>query len=132
MIHVHGRSGDPTQRDVGQTSGSPTSQKMLLDNLLTAPGIRLNAAFFQPGSRTGWHSHSNGQLFIVQQGRGIVASEGTLSVARAGDIIYSPPGEKHWHGAAPDSFFMYMAASLGDTTWLDQEVLDPDYLAAFA
>jgi quercetin dioxygenase-like cupin family protein len=131
MLLKHGRSSDATLSDVGQSSGTLTPRKMLLDNLLDAPGIRVGAAVFQPGTRTGWHFHTEGQLFLVEHGRGIVVSRDAASIATAGDLIYSPPGEEHWHGADPTSVFIYTVVSLGETKWLDSEVLDHDYLAAF-
>jgi quercetin dioxygenase-like cupin family protein len=55
---------------------------------------------FEPGARTAWHSHPLGQSLIVTAGCGLVQSWGALvEQIRPGDVIWSSPGEKHWHGA---------------------------------
>jgi quercetin dioxygenase-like cupin family protein len=127
VLHHHGRAGTPTRRDVGKCSGEPVAGVMSLDTLLEAGNVRVNAAVFQPGSRTWWHFHTEGQLFLVDYGRGIVANRsGDVRVVEAGDLVYTPPGEEHWHGAAPDSIVVYTSISLGDTNFLD-EVLEEAY-----
>ena len=60
---------------------------------------------FAPGARTAWHSHARGQILHVTQGIAWVRSRGGEKVElHAGQTVYCPPGEEHWHGAAPDSF----------------------------
>ncbi len=55
---------------------------------------------FEPGARTAWHSHPLGQTLIVTAGSGLVQSWGEkIEKIRPGDVIWSAPGEKHWHGA---------------------------------
>ena len=55
---------------------------------------------FEPGARTAWHSHPLGQALIVTAGFGLVQSWGEpIEKIRPGDVIWAPPGEKHWHGA---------------------------------
>jgi quercetin dioxygenase-like cupin family protein len=90
---------------------------------------------FAPGARTAWHSHSRGQTLHVTQGIAWVQSRGSEKVeAHAGQTLYCPPGEEHWHGAAPDSFMEHLAMlDQGDdpatsTTWLEH-VSDEEYLA---
>jgi len=66
-------------------------------------GSRLLAAnvTFEPGARTAWHTHPQGQLLIVTEGCGRAQRlGGPMEEIRAGDVIWFPPGEKHWHGAA--------------------------------
>lgn len=100
------------------TTGQPGD--VLIDNLLTAEGISVNGAMFKPGEHTYWHSHENGQLFIVTSGEGIIATrDGRVNIVRAGDVIFTPPGEEHWHGASPDCFVTYTSASLGKTTFAE-------------
>jgi quercetin dioxygenase-like cupin family protein len=56
---------------------------------------------FEPGARTAWHTRAFGQTLIVTFGCGRVQREGgSIEEIRAGDIVWFPPGEKHWHGAA--------------------------------
>src|SRR3982074_41602 len=55
---------------------------------------------FEPGARTAWHTHPLGQTLIVTAGCGGVQREdGEKEEIHPGDVIYFPPGEKHWHGA---------------------------------
>ena len=67
-------------------------------------GVTINTVNFTPCARTYWHSHEKGQILIVVAGRGLVQADGgPVCVMRAGDTVWAPPGERHWHGAAPDS-----------------------------
>lgn len=55
---------------------------------------------FLPGSRSNWHTHPAGQVLIVTEGIGWVQEEGGEKIVmRPGDVIWTPPGVKHWHGA---------------------------------
>jgi quercetin dioxygenase-like cupin family protein len=57
---------------------------------------------FEPGARTAWHTHPLGQTLIVSAGRGLVQCwDGPIEQIGPGDVVWSPPGEKHWHGASP-------------------------------
>jgi quercetin dioxygenase-like cupin family protein len=100
---------------------------------LTMPatdGVTINTVDFTPGARTHWHSHESGQILQVLAGRGLIQSEGgPVHVLRAGDTVWAPPGERHWHGAAPDSFMVHTAISLGVTAW-EIPVTDDEYTAA--
>jgi quercetin dioxygenase-like cupin family protein len=96
--------------------------------LASTDGVVINTVNFTPGARTFWHSHELGQILQVVAGRGLVQSAGgPVRVLRAGDTVWVPAGESHWHGAAPDSFMTHTAISLGATQWADA-VSDTDYL----
>jgi len=99
---------------------------------LTMPatdGITINTVDFTPGARTHWHSHERGQILQVLAGRGLIQSAGEpVHVLRAGDTVWVPAGERHWHGAAPDSFMVHTAISLGVTAW-EVPVTDEEYAA---
>ena len=57
---------------------------------------------FEPGARTVWHTHPLGQTLIVTAGLGRVQTwGGPVDEIRPGDVVWFPPGEKHWHGASP-------------------------------
>lgn len=72
--------------------------------------MRANIVRFAPCARTAWHTHPLGQTLYVTEGRGLVQSRGQEIVEiRPGDVIYTPPGEWHWHGAAPDHFMTHLA-----------------------
>ena len=65
---------------------------------------------FEPGARTAWHTHPLGQTLIVTAGCGWAQREGgTIEEIRPGDIVWYPPGEKHWHGAAPTTAMTHIA-----------------------
>ena len=71
---------------------------------------------FEPGARTAWHTHPLGQTLIVTAGYGRVQREGgPIEEIRPGDVVWFPPGEKHWHGASPDTAMTHIAI---------QEVID--------
>ena len=77
----------------------------------TAPS-RLSGArvTFEPGARTAWHTHPLGQTLIVTAGTGRVQRWGDpVDEIRQGDVVWIPPGQKHWHGAAPNSSMTHMA-----------------------
>jgi quercetin dioxygenase-like cupin family protein len=72
--------------------------------------LRANMVRFAPGARTAWHCHAVGQTLHVTEGVGLVQSRGDkVVVLRPGDIVYTPPGEWHWHGADPDHFLCHLA-----------------------
>ena len=65
---------------------------------------------FEPGARTAWHTHPLGQILIVTAGCGRVQREGgPIEEIRPGDVVWFPPGEKHWHGAVPDTAMTHIA-----------------------
>ncbi len=65
---------------------------------------------FEPGARTAWHTHPLGQTLIVTAGFGRVQRwGGPAEEIRPGDIVWFPPGEKHWHGAAPQTALTHIA-----------------------
>lgn len=65
---------------------------------------------FEPGARTAWHTHPLGQTLIVTAGCGRVQREGgPIEEIRPGDVVWFPPGEKHWHGAAPTTAMSHIA-----------------------
>ena len=71
---------------------------------------------FEPGARTAWHTHPLGQTLIVTSGRGWAQQwGGPVEELAPGDVIWVPPGEKHWHGATPTTAMTHIAI---------QEVLD--------
>jgi quercetin dioxygenase-like cupin family protein len=87
---------------------------------------------FEPGARTAWHSHPLGQTLIVTAGTGWTQCEGEARVEiRAGDVIWCPPGHRHWHGATATSAMTHIAIQEAlngsPVTWMEQ-VSDEDYL----
>lgn len=65
---------------------------------------------FEPGARTAWHTHPLGQTLIVTAGCGLVQRfDGPIEEIHPGDIVWFPPGEKHWHGATPSTAMTHIA-----------------------
>jgi quercetin dioxygenase-like cupin family protein len=65
---------------------------------------------FEPGARSAWHRHPLGQTLVVTQGCGWVQSEGGPKVEiRAGDVVWCPPNERHWHGATSTTAMSHIA-----------------------
>lgn len=101
------------------------------------PPSRLVAASvsFTPGARTNWHSHADGQTLHVTEGVGLVVNrDGQTIRVRAGDTLWTPPGEEHWHGGTTDNLMCHLALSEGGddgdgTSWLEP-VTDAQYEAA--
>jgi quercetin dioxygenase-like cupin family protein len=74
--------------------------------------MRLNAGSvtFEPGARTAWHTHPLGQTLVITAGLGWVQTEnGPIEEVRPGDVVWFPPGEKHWHGATPTTAMTHIA-----------------------
>ena len=69
-----------------------------------------NTVTFEPGARTAWHTHPLGQVLIVTAGLGRVQRlGGPVEEIHPGDVVWFEPGEKHWHGAAPDTAMTHIA-----------------------
>jgi quercetin dioxygenase-like cupin family protein len=102
-----------------------------------APG-RATASLvnFEPCARTDWHTHPLGQILIVTCGCGWVQSWGAAkSIVRAGDIVVTPPEEKHWHGATTTTAMSHIAiteALDGKAVEWMEKVTDDQYLAELA
>ena len=97
--------------------------------------VRVMAVRFTPAARTAWHSHAVGQTLYVTEGRGRAqARGGEITEIRPGDIISTPPGEWHWHGAAPDHYMTHLSITEGvapddsraESDWGEQ-VTDDEY-----
>ena len=86
---------------------------------------------FEPGARTNWHTHPLGQTLLIVEGQGQVQHwGGPVQNVRPGDVVWIPPGTKHWHGASPRSAMQHWAVAEqldGRTvTWLEP-VTDAQY-----
>lgn len=107
------------------------------DPVIEAPAparIRAARVSFEPGARTAWHTHPLGQTLHVLSGVGRAQVwGGPVREIRAGDTVWIPPGEKHWHGAAPSTEMVHLAMQEAldgvHVDWLEQ-VTDADYAQA--
>ena len=72
--------------------------------------VSAGSVTFQPGARSAWHTHPLGQTLIITSGLGWVQYEGgPIEDVRAGDVVWFPPGLKHWHGATPTTAMTHIA-----------------------
>ena len=97
------------------------------------------AAFvhFTPGARNAWHTHATGQTLHCTEGYGLVVTDDEVIALRPGVTAWTPPGQRHWHGAAPDRFMTHLAISSIPTdpstgaVWGEMPT-DDEYAAAVA
>ena len=84
-----------------------------IDPLFQAPDparVSGGSVTFEPGARTAWHTHPLGQTLLITSGFGWVQREGgPKEDVRPGDIVWFPPGLKHWHGATPTTAMTHIA-----------------------
>lgn len=104
---------------------------VMLFNSFDKDRVQGASVTFQPGARTAWHTHPLGQTLIVTAGVGRVQRlGGPVEEIRAGDVVWFEPGEKHWHGAAPDMAMTHTAIQeVQDGKAVDwmEKVSDADY-----
>jgi quercetin dioxygenase-like cupin family protein len=108
-MEIHRGGTRPTRRGPKQYfTGS-----VLQDPIIEAPEparVRSTRVTFEPGARTFWHTHPYGQTLYVLAGVGRAQMwGGPLREIRAGDVVWFAPGEKHWHGAAPNTSMVHVA-----------------------
>ncbi|GAA1274480.1 hypothetical protein GCM10009677_29690 [Sphaerisporangium rubeum] len=97
-------------------------------------GLRAQRFSYVPGSRSGWHVHDGEQALYVLHGRGVIAREGEPEgvAVGPGDWVHVEPGEKHWHGAAPDATFVHLAVTASGATHWHGPVTEEEYETASA
>jgi quercetin dioxygenase-like cupin family protein len=132
-MDIHPGGSRPSRR----ASGEYFTGTVWQDSIVEAPAparVRALLVSFEPGARTNWHTHPLGQTLYVVSGTGRVQSfGGPLREVRAGDVVWFPPQEKHWHGAGPTTTMVHIAIqeSLDGKTveWLEK-VTEEQYKAA--
>jgi quercetin dioxygenase-like cupin family protein len=101
-----------------------------LKGLVSDPNVIVGVGnvTFEPGCRNNWHIHRDGfQILLVTGGEGWYQEEGKpAQFLKAGDVIVTHDGVKHWHGATKDSWFQHIAITAGTPEWLEQ-VADEEY-----
>jgi quercetin dioxygenase-like cupin family protein len=100
---------------------------------LDTEGLRISRRSFEPGARTAWHRHIDGQLLFVQEGRARIQRRGeVLREIGKGESDYTPPNMDHWHGATPHEHFVQVAVGFGqEVEWLEL-VTDEEYSGELA
>jgi quercetin dioxygenase-like cupin family protein len=137
-----GREKRSATMDVKRSGSQPSAKgpadyftgTVRIDPLFQAPAparVAGASVTFEPGARTAWHTHPLGQTLIVTAGCGWAQRQGgPIEEIRPGDIVWFPPGEKHWHGATPTTAMTHIAiqeALNGKTVeWLEK-VSDDEY-----
>lgn len=119
----------------------PVGEKLNSDNFIGSVWLQMltpaesacpiGNVTFEPGCRNSWHRHPGGQILLVTGGRGYYQEWGQAArELHPGDVARIPAGVKHWHGAAPDSWFSHLSvevhAEKGPAEWLEP-VADADY-----
>jgi quercetin dioxygenase-like cupin family protein len=105
-----------------------------IDPLFQAPDparVGAGRVTFEPGARTAWHTHPLGQTLIITSGLGWVQREGgPIEEVRPDDVVWFPPGLKHWHGATPTTAMTHIAIQEAvngkNVDWMEQ-VTDDQY-----
>ena len=110
----------PAENFTGNVRFGPLSQ----DGTLNALGVS-----FEPGARTDWHWHPDGQVLYVTEGAGLVQDDdGTTVEISAGDTVYTPANQIHWHGARADVAMTHLSLTTGGATvWEPRRVTDEEY-----
>jgi quercetin dioxygenase-like cupin family protein len=92
-------------------------------------GVRVSAVRFEPGARSDWHSHQEGQILHCLHGAGRVGTgDGRVNQIGPGDLLHTPPGERHWHGAADDTSMVHLSFTAGSrVAWSSEKVTDEEY-----
>jgi quercetin dioxygenase-like cupin family protein len=123
-----GKGSMEIKRNGSQPSGKGPADyftgAVRVDPLFQAPEparVRGASVTFEPGARTAWHTHPLGQTLIVTSGRGWAqAWGGPVEEIHPGDVVWFPPGEKHWHGATSTTGMTHIAIQEA----LDGKVVD--------
>ena len=130
-MEVYRNGSRPSQKGSAETF----TGAVRLDMLNTAPAparVACASVTFEPGARTAWHTHPLGQTLVVTAGVGWTQCEGgPIAEIRAGDVIWCPPGHRHWHGASPTTAMTHIAiqeALDGKFVEWMEHVSDADYL----
>jgi quercetin dioxygenase-like cupin family protein len=111
----------PAEHFTGTVWTGPLSRR---PGTLNALGVH-----FEPGARSDWHSHPDGQVLYVVSGSGRVGTaDGATVEISPGDVVFAPPGERHWHGAGPHSPMTHLSLTTGgETQWSSDKVSDEEY-----
>jgi len=103
----------PTDRPSRMAPADKFTGTVLQDPLIRAedPGrVQANLVTFLPGARTNWHTHPLGQILYILSGSGAVQVWGQdRRPVQAGDVVWFPAGEKHWHGSSPTNSMVHLA-----------------------
>jgi len=131
-MEIHPAGSRPTRRAPQQYFTGTVWQDPIAATPAPARVVATRVSF-EPGARTNWHTHPLGQTLYVISGVGRVQTKGgPVQEIRAGDVVWIPPNEKHWHGGSPTNGMVHIAMqeSLDGnySTWMEP-VTDAEYSA---
>ncbi len=121
-------------RPSSKGQGEYFSGRVRIDPVVSAPDparVRAITVTFEPSARTAWHTHPLGQAIVVVSGKGRAQTAGgSVHEIFPGDVVWFAPGERHWHGASPDTGMTHIAIQEAvdgsNVTWLEH-VSDVEY-----
>jgi quercetin dioxygenase-like cupin family protein len=121
---LHEKEVEWTKADPANFTGDVAMQGLPI----TKANMRVSRVRFQSGAHTNWHMHEGGQVLYVEAGR-VRAQKwgGEIQEFGPGDVVYIAAGEKHWHGAAPQTGATHIAVSIGTSNWKER-VTEQEYL----
>jgi len=102
---IDGWSGGPVSR---------TRQALIGDG--QSDNFRCNVVNFRPGATTGWHVHDCDQILVVTSGKGFAATETDQREITVGDVVHIKAGERHWHGANPNTTLSHITVTAAGGT----------------
>lgn len=104
------RGGSHPQREGPKDWFTGAVRLEALFNSWDAARVQGASVTFEPGARTAWHTHPLGQTLIITAGTGRAqVAGGPIEEIRTGDVVWFPPGERHWHGASPTAAMTHIA-----------------------
>ena len=95
------------------TGGEVTRQQMVTTDI--GKNFTFNIVNFGTGARNYFHTHTSDQVLLITEGTGIVATENEEQVVSQGDVVHVPAGEKHWHGATPNTSMSHVTVTSVDS-----------------
>jgi quercetin dioxygenase-like cupin family protein len=116
--NVHSQTNEMDIKRIGSQASTKGSTEYFTGAVRIDPLFQANdparavgaSVTFEPGSRTAWHTHPLGQRLIVTTGCGLVQrQDGPIEEIHPGDVVWFPPGEKHWHGATSSTAMTHIA-----------------------
>src|ERR1700722_10556321 len=129
-MDIHLAGSRPTRRAPKENFTGTVLQDPIITPQAPARMVA-NRVAFELGARTAWHSHPLGQTLYVISGVGRVQTKGgPVREIRPGDVVWIPPGEKHWHGGSPNNAMTHIAmqeAQDGKTADWMEHVTDAEY-----
>ena len=117
---VRSGAGGPAGLSTGPYTGEIWRDMLHTDET----GNAIGTVFFTPCARTFWHTHPGGQLLIIVSGEGIVSDEEETVRVHPGDLVWTPPQARHWHGATATRSMMHIAVTFGGVDWAEEVAQD--------